>query len=82
MGDIHFFNDLRIKAFGDNQSTVQLTAVQHTLYHICMECAEQVSCTEMNPERIGLRCFGHLFYIVLREMVPFFFPFLSVGNAL
>ena len=75
---IHFLNNLIIIAFRYHQTSVEDFLIQQILNDISLKCAEDVTGTEMNPERFLAGCFCNGFTIILRQRITCVFPGLSI----
>ena len=82
MWPVHFFNDFIIETFHYNDTAIQHTFIQKVLSNICLECTENISSTEMNPERIFICCSFYFFTIKFWQRISFGFPLGSVCKTL
>ena len=78
---VHFFHDLIVKSLCNDQTAIQNAVIQQVLYYICLKCTENISRTEMDPERIFFCRFCHFFSVKFWKGVSRLFPFCSVFQS-
>ena len=75
-------DDLIIKSLADRDPRFRIALLQQFLCQIGMECAENIARAEVHPFRMLPRFPNHRLPVVLRQMIPFLFPFLPVRQTL